>query len=242
MLLAAGSGMRLRPLTEHVPKVMLPLGDKPLLEHTLEHLVALGVREFVINLSYQPEAVRSYFGDGRAWGARIQYSLEPQALGTAGGVKNVQSFFRGQPFLLWYGDNLSRCDVARMAAQHRAQGAMLTLALWPREDVGASGIVGIAEDGRIQRFLEKPRPEQVFSHWVNAGIMLVEPAVLDAIPAGQPSDFSHEILPALLVRGERLYGYRLSAQEGLWWIDTPADLARVQEEWRAVAPEGRRSP
>ena len=239
MLLAAGSGTRLRPLTENVPKVMVPVGGKPLLEHTLVHLVALGVQEFVINLSYGSEAVRDHFGDGRRWGAQIHYSLEPQALGTAGGVKNVESFFRGEPFLLWYGDNLSRCDVPRLYAAHRLRRALLTLALWQRTDVGASGIVGIADDGRIQRFLEKPLPEQVFSFWVNAGIMIVEPAALAAIPLGRACDLSRDTLPVLLDRGERLYSYRLSPAEGLWWIDTPIDLIRVQREWHAVSPQQR---
>jgi mannose-1-phosphate guanylyltransferase len=231
MLLAAGSGTRLRPLTEKIPKVMVPIGGKPLLEHTIVHLAGAGIRELVINLCYHPEAVQDYFRDGARWGVRIHYSIETEALGTAGGVKRVQRLLGDAPFLLWYGDNLSRCDVRQLGRLHEESAALLTLAVFHRDDPTASGIVGIDPDGRIRHFLEKPRPEQVFSHWVNAGIMVVEPRILEAIPPDVTADLSRDTLPLLLSRDERLYAYRLANSEGLWWIDTPADLQRVQENW-----------
>jgi len=150
----------------------------------------------------------------------------PQNWGAEGGRAEG-----GQPFLVWYGDNLSHCDLDRLLRFHRAKGGLATIALFNRENVTQSGIVGLDADDRILRFLEKPRPDQVFSHWVNAGILILEPAVLDLIPMGR-QDFSLDIFPALLAAGHRLYGYRLSGAEGLWWVDTPADLARVQAEWQ----------
>jgi NDP-sugar pyrophosphorylase family protein len=230
MLLAAGEGMRLRPLTNTMPKCMVPIDGAPILEHNIRWLRRFGVTELIINLHYMPQAVRDYFGDGSRWGVNITYSLEASLLGTAGGVKHVEWFFDA-PFFLWYGDNMSTCNLERLFTFHQAQAALATIALFHREDVTASGIVGLDGNGRITRFLEKPRPEQIFSHWVNAGIYVLEPQILEMIPSGIVSDFSHDIFPALLAGGEALYGYRLSEEEGLWWIDTPFDLQRMQTEF-----------
>ncbi len=229
MLLAAGQGIRLRPYTERLPKCMVPLDGRPLLEHTVRWLSHYGVTELIVNLNYLPEAITGYFDDGGPWGVHIFYSREETALGTAGGVRNARWFFDG-PFLVWYGDNLSRCRIDRLWEMHRARGGVATVALYWREDVTRSGIVGLdCDTGRITRFLEKPRPEQVFSHWVNAGIMILEPEVLAAIPAQGAPDFGHDVLPALLAQGAKLYGYCLSPEEGLWWIDTPEDLQQVED-------------
>lgn len=233
MILAAGGGTRLRPLTESIPKCMVPLGGKPLLEHTIEWLRQHGVIELVVNLCHLPDVVMNHFGDGSQWGVHITYSLERKPLGTAGGVRNVADFF-DDPFFVWYGDNLSTCDVTRLYAFHHAKGGVATIALHYREDPTASGIVGLDENDRITRFLEKPRPDQVFSHWVSAGILVLEPQVIEAIPSEEASDFGRDVFPALVAQGDSLYGYRMSPGEGLWWIDTPEDLQRVQEDdrWR----------
>lgn len=227
MLLAAGEGTRLRPLTLDVPKCMVPIAGRPVLEHTITRLRGFGVVDLVINLCYLPAVVMQHFGDGSQWGVKITYSLEQQALGTAGGVRNVASFFDG-PFFVWYGDNLSTCDLRRLYAFHQRKGGLATIALHYREVPTASGIVGLDEHDRVTRFLEKPRPDQVFSHWVNAGILVLEPSVLPSIPAAGGPDFGRDVLPALLAQGAPLYGYRMSRGEGLWWIDTPEDLRRVQ--------------
>lgn len=228
MLLAAGLGTRLRPLTDTVPKCMVPVCGKPVLEYNIQWLKKHGVTELIINLHHLPEVVMDYFGDGRRWGVHITYSLEEQPLGTAGGVKNVAWFFDG-PFFVWYGDNLSTCNLSRLYSFHRAKGGVAAIALYHRDDVAQSGIVGLGEDGHIERFLEKPRPDQVFSRWVNAGIYVLEPAVLDFIPRNGAPDFGRDVFPAMLADGQPLYGYRLSAGEGLWWIDTLEDLRRVEE-------------
>lgn len=233
MLLAAGRGSRLGRYTAETPKVMVPVGGRPLIEHTVEHLACQGIRDLVINLCYRPEVVRLHLGDGRRWGVTIRYSLEAEPLGTAGGLRHARHLWGEGPLLVWYGDNLSYCDVRQMCRLHRSRGALLTLALHFRQDPTASGIVATAPDGRIERFLEKPGPGEVFSHWVSAGIMVLEQRVLDAIPEQGAADLGRDVLPALIARGERLYGYRLSPEEGLWWVDTPADLERVQSTWRA---------
>ena len=229
ILLAAGQGVRLRPLTQTVPKCMVPVAGKPLLEHNVEWLKKYGVTDLVINLHYLPESVVSYFGDGGRWGVRITYSREAELLGTAGAVKKVRDIFDG-PFFVWYGDNLSTCRLDRLWAMHTARGGVATIALHEREDPTQSGIVGMDEDDRITRFLEKPRPDQIFSHWVSAGIIALDPRVLDSIPGHGASDFGRDVFPRLLEEGAAIYGYKMSAEEGLWWVDTAGDLERVQAE------------
>jgi NDP-sugar pyrophosphorylase family protein len=228
MILAAGQGARLRPLTESIPKCMVPIGGKPLLEHTILWLRKYGVTDLIINLHHLPQVVKDYFGDGQKWGVQITYSIEEEPLGTAGGVKNVERFFHG-PFFVWYGDNLSTCDLHRLYNFHQTNGGVATIALHYREDPTASGIVGLDGNDRITRFLEKPTPDQVFSHWVSAGIFVLEPEVLEAIPAEGTPDFGRDVFPGLLADGQPLYGYRMSPDENLWWIDTPDDLQSVQE-------------
>lgn len=235
MILAAGLGTRLRPLTERIPKCMVPVGGKPVLEHTIEWLCRYEITDLVINLYHLPNVVIDYFGNGSRWEVNITYSIEDESLGTAGGVKNVGWFFDG-PFFIWYGDNLSTCNLNQLYSFHEGKEGVATIALHYREDPTASGIVGLDEDDRITRFLEKPRPDQVFSHWVSAGIFVLEPLVLEAIPAEGTPDFGRDVFPALLAAGQPLYGYRLSADEGLWWIDTPDDLERVQSMWTKGIP------
>ncbi len=228
MILAAGRGTRLRPLTDRVPKCMVRVGGKPILESSIEWLRRHGVTDLIINLHRMPDMVMDHFGDGERWGVKITYSMEPEPLGTAGGVKNVGWFFDG-PFFVWYGDNLSTCDLDRLYAFHRVKEAMATLALHYREDPTASGITGLDGEDRITRFLEKPRPDQVFSHWVSTGIFVMEPAALEMIPGEGRPDFGRDLFPKFAARGVPLYGYKMSGNENLWWIDRPADLARVRD-------------
>src|SRR5512146_2599604 len=153
MILAAGEGTRLRPLTDKLPKPMMPLGNKPLLGYTLALLAQHNIRDVAINLHHCPETVRDYFGDGSAWNVRITYSFEPELLGTAGAVKKLEAFWN-EAFLVVYGDNLTDCDLTRLVAFHRAQGGLATLALFWRDDVQHSGVVALDEHDRITRFVE----------------------------------------------------------------------------------------
>ena len=229
MLLAAGKGTRLRPLTDNIPKCMVPIDGVPVLERNIKWLHHFGVDDLMINLHAMPDVVREHFGDGSDWGVNITYSFEESLLGTAGAVKNVEWFFDG-PFFLWYGDNLSTCDLRQLFFFHRKKGGIGTMALFYREDVTASGIVGLDDNQQITRFLEKPRPDQIFSHWVNAGIYVLEKSILDSIPESGVPDFSHDVFPEMLAAGNPIFGYKLSVEEGLWWIDTPADLNKIQQE------------
>jgi NDP-sugar pyrophosphorylase family protein len=228
MLLAAGEGTRLRPLTNHVPKSMVPVGGKPVLEHNIEWLHRFGVTEFMINLYYKPDVVKDYFGDGSQWGVTIDYSVEEELLGTAGGVKKVEHFFDG-PFFVWYGDNLSNIDLHKFFNFHEQNAGIATVALFYREDPTASGIVGLDSNKRITRFLEKPSADQVFSHWVSAGIYLLEQPVLNYIPPFSVSDFGHDVIPAMLADDVPMYGYEMGEEGKLWWIDTPTDFKRIKE-------------
>jgi NDP-sugar pyrophosphorylase family protein len=216
---------------------MIPIRGRPLLEHTVAVLRSYGVTDLMINLHHLPESVMDHFGDGSKLGVRIRYSLEPQLLGTAGAVKNVEQFFDG-PFFVWYGDNLSSCHLDSLWRFHQLKQGVASIALHYREDPTRSGIVGLDENDRITRFLEKPRPDQVFSHWVNAGILLLERESFEAIPANVAADFGRDIFPRLIERGCAIFGYRMSADERLWWIDTPEDLAGVEESYRRAEMQG----
>ncbi|MFV2044994.1 MAG: NDP-sugar synthase [Anaerolineales bacterium] len=239
MILAAGQGTRLAPLTASLPKCMIPIGGMPVLEHTLIRLRGHDIIEVIINLRHQPDVIPAYFGDGSRWGVRITYSLEEEFLGTAGGVKQAAWFFDG-PFLVLYGDNLSTCNLSRLARRHGRRDSMATIALYRRDDPSSSGIADVDAKDRIIRFVEKPRLEEVFSNWVNAGIYVLNPEILDLIPTGQPNDFGRDVFPHMLAEGRALYGYRMQGDESLWWIDTPDDLARVQRafEYDKLEEEG----
>ncbi|HKP12553.1 MAG TPA: nucleotidyltransferase family protein [Blastocatellia bacterium] len=227
ILLAAGKGTRLRPLTDAVSKCMVEVAGKPILEHNVERLRAHGVTEIIINLHHRPDSITAHFGDGSRWGLRITYSFEPELLGTAGAVKKAAADF-DVPFFVWYGDNLSDCRLDRLWRSHTARGGIATIALHHRDDPTQSGIVGLGTNDRVVRFLEKPRAEQVFSHWVSAGILVLEPDVLRAIARAGAADFGRDVFPALLDQGAAIYGYRMAADEHLWWVDTPADYQSVQ--------------
>lgn len=229
MILAAGEGTRLRPLTNNIPKPMMLVSGKPLLHHVIEHAARHGIRDFVINLHYRPETVTDYFGDGTRLGVTISYSYEPMLLGTAGAIKKVKESFDATCLLL-YGDNLTSCDITRLCEFHSRTRGAISVALFERNNVSQSGVAELDGD-RIVRFVEKPLANETSSRWVSAGILVVEPEVFDLIPDDQPSDFGRDIFPALLTSGRSIYGYRMGADERLWWIDTPQDYERVCTMW-----------
>lgn len=208
MILAAGEGRRLRPLTNHMPKPMLPIAGRPLLEHTLTYLRDCGVDDLAINLHHLPQAVTGYFGDGSQWGVSLRYSIEEQLLGSAGGVKRLQSFFT-ETFLVYYGDIFTRVDLRPMIDLHRRSGALATMGLYHVPDPWNRGIVELAADQTIARFVEKPPRHEVFSDLANAGIYVLEPDVIDWIPANRMYDFGHDVFPDLLRKNAKVVGYAL---------------------------------
>ena len=239
ILLAAGLGTRLRPLTDHLPKCMIEVGGKPVLQHNIEWLRSEGVDELIINLHHCPEAVTDYFGDGRDFGVRIEYTYESKLMGTAGAVLHAKDLLNTEPFLVVYADNLLDCSLRRLYSVHNSQHALLTMALfWRQTNISASSTVSFEWDGKVTAFKEKPRSQEIQSHWINAGLLLCEPEVLKFIPAGQPSDFGHDIFPALLEANRPVYSYTMQPHETLRWIDTPADLAYTDGLFKPVAQAG----
>lgn len=197
LILAAGEGTRLRPLTLDRPKPMIPIAGVPLLERMILHLRRHGIDEIAINLHYQARVITNYFGDGQAFGVRITYSPEERLLGSAGAAKRLEQFF-DDTFLVCYGDVLSNIDVTSLSEWHRSRAAVATIAVYEAEDPTRCGIVGFDADGRVGRFVEKPAPDQVFSRFANAGICVLEPRVLAYVPKDQPCDFGQHVFSALL--------------------------------------------
>jgi len=206
MVLAAGEGTRLRPLTYTTPKVMLPLAGRPMLEYIVGWLRTNGIMDIAINLSHLPEVVMEWLGDGEKLGVRMRYSLEEQALGTAGALSRLRDFF-DDTFLVVYGDMLTDMDVRALADYHRSKAALATLTLFEVEEPRAYGIVEVDSEGRIRRFVEKPSPGETTSNLANAAIYVLEPEVMDSIPSETFYDFGFDVFPRLLREGAPLYGY-----------------------------------
>ena len=219
MVLAAGRGTRLRPLTDHTPKPMIPFAGKPLLDYIIRLLAQHGFDELVINLNHLPEVIQNHFGDGRDWGVSIEYSLEDELLGTAGAVRKVSHFF-DEPFLVYYGDNLTNFDLGEFWRTHQREGEIASVGLLWMDDPTSRGIIGLDENNRIDRCIEKPKAEQVFDDYlINAGTYALQPEILDRIPPNTVCDFSQDIFTGLLAEGRPLLGHRMRGQ--LLSTDTP---------------------
>lgn len=204
LVLAAGEGTRLRPLTLDRPKPMLPVAGRPLLEHLVALLAAHGMREIAINLHYRPEAIVDHFGDGSRFGVRITYSREPWLLGSAGAARRLD-WFLDDPFLVLYGDVLTDIDLSSLVDAHRRFGGVGTIALTEADDPTRSGIVQMEGGGRITSFVEKPTTGE-FGNLANSGIYVLDRATIDHVPTGRPFDFGTDLFPALLSAGAALYG------------------------------------
>ncbi len=210
--MAGGFGTRLRPLTVNIPKPMVPMANKPMMEHIVRLLKDNGFDDLLVMLYYQPEVIIRHFGDGAAFGVKMEY-LRPQSdLGTAGCVKFAEKHLK-ETFLVISGDLLTDFDLKAALASHRQKKAVATLVLTRSSNPLAFGVVIINEDGLIQRFLEKPSWGEVFSDTINTGIYLLEPSVLREIPAERGFDFSKNLFPALLDAKAPLYGH---IAEGYW--------------------------
>lgn len=206
VIMAGGEGSRLRPLTGNIPKPMLPVANKPLMEHILLLLKRHGFRDIVATVQFLSSVIRNYFGDGSDLGVSLSYATEDVPLGTAGSVLGASDLLAGT-FLVISGDALTDLDLSEVVAWHRSKGAAATLVLKRMQDPLEFGIVMTEVDGRIQRFFEKPSWGQVFSDTINTGIYVLEPEVLDLIPPDQPYDFSSELFPLMLDKGLPLFGF-----------------------------------
>ena len=212
VVMAGGSGTRLRPLTSNQPKPMVPIVGKPCMEHIVELLKKHGFEEIVVTVGFMPQAIRSYFGDGETHGVALSYSVEESPAGTAGSVKLAEDALE-EPFLVISGDALTDIDLTALVHVHEEREAMVTIALVSVDNPLEFGIVVTDADGRIERFLEKPSWGQVFTDTINTGIYVVDPAALRHIPTDRPYDFSKELFPLLLEMGRPLYGH---VAEGYW--------------------------
>ena len=210
--MAGGEGTRLRPLTSNAPKPMMPVANRPMMEHVVGLLREHGFDEIVVTVAFMANAIRTYFGDGSEFGVKMVYATEETPLGTAGSVRNAKDVLN-ERFLVISGDVLTDIDLTAIVKRHEERGAMASIALKSMENPLEFGIVITKEDGLIERFLEKPTWGQVFSDTINTGIYVLEPEIFDYIPEGRPVDFSEEVFPALLAEGKPLYG---DVVEGFW--------------------------
>src|SRR3989440_5791761 len=210
--MAGGEGTRLRPLTSTQPKPMVPIAGKPCMEHILDLLRKHGFDEVVVTVGFLPQATGGYFGTGGPLGMKIEYSVEEWPRGTAGWVGPAGEKL-DEPFLVISGDALCDVDLTQLVEAHREKGADVTIGLKSVDNPLEFGIVVTDEDGRVERFLEKPSWGQVFSDTINTGIYVLEPEVLKHIPQDRPYDFSKELFPLLLEMGRPIYGHVF---DGYW--------------------------
>lgn len=229
VVLSAGLGTRLRPLTDTVPKPMVPLDGVPLLEHTIRHLAAQGVTDVAVNLHHLPQTVIDHFGDGSNFGVRLHVSVERELLGTAGALNAFRPLLR-QPFVVWYGDVFSTVNLQPMTALLSRTGALGVVGLHRVDNPTQCGLVDMDADGRILRFVEKP--PVAFTDLANAGVYVLHPAVLDSVPDSGFCDFGHHVFPALLHAGKPLYGYHIC--EYLIDVGSPEKLARADKDVAAI--------
>ncbi|MHB0867098.1 MAG: sugar phosphate nucleotidyltransferase [Thermoleophilia bacterium] len=224
VVMAGGEGTRLRPLTSNQPKPMVPIVNKPCMEHIIELLAQHGLTDIIITLAFLPQNIRGYFGNGSSLGVSIEYSVEESPLGTAGSVMNAAEHL-DETFIVISGDALTDFNLTEVIDFHKQRESMVTLALKSVENPLEFGVVIVDEDKHIKQFLEKPSWGQVFSDLVNTGIYILEPEIFDYIPENTKYDFSQELFPKLLKRGKPMYGYPM---EGYW-----QDIGNINQFLRA---------
>jgi mannose-1-phosphate guanylyltransferase len=239
MILAAGQGTRVRPLTLDLPKPMVPILGKPVMEYLIEHFARHGVNEIMINVAYHYRSIEEYFGDGSRWGVEIGYSYEgvrehgeivPKPLGSAGGMRRIQDFsgFFDETTLVLCGDAIIDLDITAAVAEHKAKGAIASVVAKdvPLNEVSSYGIVVGEADGRIQSFQEKPKPAEAKSTLASTGIYIFEPEVLKKIPSGKVYDIGSELFPQLVAEKAPFYVQNRPFN----WID----IGRVSDYWSVL--------
>jgi NDP-sugar pyrophosphorylase family protein len=213
--MAAGLGTRLYPLTGRTSKPMVPILNRPVMEHLLHLLHRHGIRAAAANLHYHPDKIRTYFGDGSAFGVDLRYNLERELLGTAGGASAFREFLGGGTFVVVSGDGLTDIDLTAFVAAHRRNGGIASLAVKQVDDPSLYGVVVHDACGRITGFQEKPAAGDALSDLCNCGIYAFEPAIFDYVPAGVFVDWARDVFPALLAADAPFYCWRLES----YWND-----------------------
>jgi len=233
MILCAGEGTRLLPLTLATPKPMLPIAGRPMLEYTLAWLKYHSITQIAINLYHCPRVVMQHFADGSAFGVNITYSLEDRLLGTAGGVKNISRFFDGA-FIVVYGDVLTDLDLESFIEYHLTvcrNQTHLSMMLYRVPNPCECGVACVDEDGRVNYFVEKPAQQDVCTDLVSSGVLMLDREILQFIPEGRPYDFGKDLFPRLLQEGVPVYGRLLPDDSYLLDIGTPEKFAQAQRDW-----------
>jgi mannose-1-phosphate guanylyltransferase len=228
ILLAGGKGTRLRPLTIHTPKPIVPIFNRPFLHYQLDLLKQVPeIDEVILSLNYQPRRIEEIFGDGADTGLGIRYVVEPAPLGTAGAVRYAGESLRGS-VVVFNGDVLTQVDLAAVIAMHRERRAKATIVLTPVENPSAYGLVETDAAGNIRRFLEKPNADEITCDTINAGIYILEPDTFDRIPKDQPWSIERSFFPSLIERGETFIAYVYRG----YWIDigTPSKYMQVHRD------------
>jgi mannose-1-phosphate guanylyltransferase len=240
MILAAGKGTRVRPLTYDLPKPMIPLLGKPVMAYLVEHLAKYGVTEIMVNVSYLHDKIEDYFGEGHQFGVQIGYSFEgytndqgevvPQPIGSAGGMKKIQEFggFFDDTTIVLCGDALIDLDLKSALFEHRRKGALASVITRevPWDKVSSYGVVVAGADGRITQFQEKPSQEEALSNFISTGIYIFEPEVIDLIPSGQTFDIGSQLFPLLAERGLPFYAQKRPFN----WLD----IGSVSDYWEVL--------
>ena len=215
MVMAAGLGTRLRPLTDFLPKPMMPIANRPVLHHLLNLLHRHDVNEVGVNLHVAPDTIKDYFGDGSSLDMEIRWSYEEELLGTAGGTKKLEDYWGGETILITSGDGLHDIDVTALLGHHKRTGALATLAVKPVSDPSLYGVLILDRDTRVRGFQEKPGRDEARSDLANCGVYVIEPELLERIPADTFMDFGQDLWPMLVAAGEPIYAYTTMA----YWND-----------------------
>ncbi|NQT29437.1 MAG: NDP-sugar synthase [Candidatus Saganbacteria bacterium] len=231
LIMAAGYGTRLEPLTLAVPKPMIPIANLPTMQHNIELLKRYGFRDIVANVHYYPEQIENYFGDGFDFGVNLSYSYEKELLGTAGGVRRMAVDIAeiAETFLVLSSDALTDLNLKRLLAFHKKKKALITIALAEVSDVSQFGVVITDDDGKITGFQEKPKAEDAKSKMVNAGVYVIEPELLKMIPEGF-YDFGKELFPKLVSQKVPIYGYPMVE----YWSDVGGLTKYIQSSYDAM--------
>jgi mannose-1-phosphate guanylyltransferase/phosphomannomutase len=244
MVLAAGRGERMAPLTDHLPKPLLPIANRPVMAHILDHLARHGFTEVIANVHYLAQQIMDWFGDGACCGVHLSYAGEEKLWGSAGSVKRNERFFQGERFLVIGADDLTDMDLSALTRHHAEVGALASIGLAEVDETSQFGIVVTDEAGRIDRFLEKPAGPTP-GNTANTQIYLFEPRIHSFIPEGEWYDFGFGVFPELVSRSEPFYGFALPG----YWRDIGSLADYLQAHWdvmqglvRAAIPGERREP
>ncbi|HEY6189607.1 MAG TPA: NDP-sugar synthase [Pyrinomonadaceae bacterium] len=228
LILAGGKGTRLRPLTVYTPKPIVPICNRPFLLYQIDTLRRAGITDITLSLSYQPHKIEQQLGDGADFGVQLKYTVEPQPMGTAGAYKFAEDLIRERT-VVFNGDVLTDLDLKAVIREHNERQATASIVLTPVENPSAYGLVETEPDGRIRRFLEKPKADEITVNTINAGTYVLEPGVLDLIPAGENHSFEYGLFPNLLERGEKFYAH---IPQRTYWMDigTPQRYLQAHQD------------